>query len=63
MTDPRTDDEDEPDPLTTDTWLTNVEAAFEAGECPWCEGEFANVKAHASQAHAEEWDAYKEASE
>ena len=33
--------------------------AIENGECPWCEGDYENVAAHASQAHEDAWEDYK----
>jgi len=44
------------DPVTFD-----VADTIEAGKCPWCDDyEGDNVGMHASSAHPDEWDAYKE---
>ncbi|MDX1744375.1 MAG: hypothetical protein R3324_00420 [Halobacteriales archaeon] len=66
MSERRDDEGDDSEPLTSDS-LTgergeeheSVEAHFEAGECPWCDGDYQNVKAHASQAHTDEWNEWK----
>lgn len=50
------------DSATTDTDVVEPGASIEAGECPWCEdydGE--HVGQHASSAHPDEWQAYREA--
>jgi len=39
----------------------DIEATIEAGECPWCDDyEGDAVGQHASSAHPEAWDDYKE---
>jgi hypothetical protein len=54
------DSEPEPDSVTPES----IEDAIEAGECPWCDDYTGDgVPQHASSAHPDEWQAYKEASE
>lgn len=39
----------------------DIAGMIDMGVCPWCESEYENVAAHASQVHPDEWDAYKAA--
>jgi len=52
-----------PDDPDEDDARDRAAIALENDECPWCDGEFDNVPAHASQAHPDEWGAYQEAQE
>lgn len=58
------DDGDDTTDTDADAESGDVAAQIDAGECPWCDdydGE--SVGRHASAAHPDEWDAYKEAAE
>ena len=50
------DEEDTPEPITH-----TLEETIDAGKCPWCdEYEGDAVGQHASSAHPDEWNDYKE---
>jgi len=55
------EDEAEDDEGAEATDEPSLEDQIDAGDCPWCdEYEGDGVPQHASAAHPEEWDAYKE---
>lgn len=39
----------------------DIEQMIELGICPWCEDEYTSVGRHASAAHPDQWEAYKNA--
>lgn len=57
------DSDAQPESVTQDADHDTNADLIENGECPWCGSEYENVGSHASQAHPDEYTAYKEARE